>query len=170
MRGLQKAVVAGSDFLLDRVLRQQIAGKLLGGEAIERHVVVERLDDPIAIGIDGVFLVAVVADRVGKTDQVEPVHRHPFAVMRRGEEAIDERLDCVLGITGCGLDKCVYLFDRWRQACQIEIEAAAEGDRIGFGRGREAPLLQTCEDEAVDVVARPICLLDLRDHRTLWRH
>ena len=43
---------AGSDPLLQRGIRQQVARELLNRESVERHVVVEGLDHPIAIGPD----------------------------------------------------------------------------------------------------------------------
>ena len=39
---------AGRDFLIERRARQQIAGQLLDRELVERHVRVERADDPVA--------------------------------------------------------------------------------------------------------------------------
>ena len=67
MRRLQNAVVAGGHELPHRRVRQQIAGQLLDRELVERQIVVERLDDIIAVRRDAMLLVAVVADRVGET-------------------------------------------------------------------------------------------------------
>jgi hypothetical protein len=41
------AVKPGRDLLLDRRTRQHVAGNLLDCEPIERHVPVERVDDPV---------------------------------------------------------------------------------------------------------------------------
>ena len=44
------AIKAGSDQLIHGSIREQIARDLFKGEPIERHVAIERADDPIANG------------------------------------------------------------------------------------------------------------------------
>ncbi len=77
-------------------LRQQIAGKLLDGEFVERHVAIEGFDHPLAVapgpGTRAVFFIAVA---IGIAREVEPVARPLLAVMRRIEQAIDQALVCV---------------------------------------------------------------------------
>jgi hypothetical protein len=46
------AVEPGGDALIERGVREQITGELFDGELIERHILVEGLDDPIAPGPD----------------------------------------------------------------------------------------------------------------------
>ena len=53
---------------------------------------VEAPDHPVAIEPDVAGVVAVVADRVGVADHVEPADRHALAVVRAGEQAVDESL------------------------------------------------------------------------------
>ncbi len=67
------------NLLLDPRIRDQIAGDLRPREVVERHVFVQRVDDPIAIGRHIVVLVSVVANRVGIAHEVQPVRRHPLA-------------------------------------------------------------------------------------------
>ena len=45
------AVEAGGGLLGERGLGQQVAGELLDGELVERHVAVEGVDDPVAIAV-----------------------------------------------------------------------------------------------------------------------
>ena len=52
------------------------------GELVERHVVVERADDPVAVAPDGAVGVVGVALRVGVAGQVEPRLRPALAVGR----------------------------------------------------------------------------------------
>ena len=66
---------------------------LVEGEAWEGFVVVERLDDVIAVRPDVVWVVAVVADGVGETDLVEPTDRHALAVVGGFEELSDQRVE-----------------------------------------------------------------------------
>ena len=80
MRGLQQAVVTGGHELPHRRIGQKIAGKLLDRELIERKIIVERLDDVIAVGCDAMVLIAVVADGRREPHEVEPPGGHALAV------------------------------------------------------------------------------------------
>ena len=86
-----EAIEAGGDDRLGRDVRQLVAGKLLADELVVRLVVVERADDVVAVP-PGVWLrpVALEAVGLGVADQVEPVPRPALAVVRRGEQAIDD--------------------------------------------------------------------------------
>ena len=53
---------------------------------------VERVDDPVAPRPHVALGVGLVAVGVGVAGRVEPVERHPLAVARRGEQAIDDLL------------------------------------------------------------------------------
>ena len=44
------AVEAGCDLLRYRGIRKQVATDLFDGELVERHVLVERVDDPVSVG------------------------------------------------------------------------------------------------------------------------
>ena len=119
-----QTVEAGSDQLLGGRVGQQVAGELLDGELVERLVVVERVDDVIAVGEDTLALIAVVADRVGEPGQVEPGNGHPLAVVGRLEQAVDQALVGVrVGVVLEGAD----LFGRRRQADQVEREPTDQG-------------------------------------------
>ena len=83
-------VERGRDPLLARRVGQQIAGELPGEELVVGQVVVERADDPVAIRRHVALDVGLVAVRVGVAREVEPVHRHPLAVGRRGQVAVDD--------------------------------------------------------------------------------
>ena len=85
------ALEAGRDQLILCRLRQQIAGELFDGELVERQVAIVRSNDPIAVGPNRPCAVDAVAVRVGVAGQIEPVAGLPFAVVRRREEAIDDR-------------------------------------------------------------------------------
>ena len=73
-----------------RGARQEVAGDLVDHEAVERLVAVEGGDDPVAPGPHGPGEVVLKAVGVGVAGAVEPVHRHPLAVVRRGEQAVDQ--------------------------------------------------------------------------------
>ena len=127
---LVEAVVGGGDLLWQGGIGQQVAGDLLDGELIEGLVGVEGVDDIVAIGRGGAFLVAVVADGVGIAHRIEPGHRHAFAEMGGGEQFVDDLTDSGLRVFRVGLLKCGHLRGRGRQAGDVEMETAQQGGGI----------------------------------------
>ncbi len=95
---------------------QQVAGDLFDQEAVERLVAVESGDDPVAPGPHGPGEVVLVAVGVGEPSAVEPVHRHPLAVERRREQAIDGCIES----RRAGGEKRVDLRRQRRHSRQVE--------------------------------------------------
>ena len=135
---------------------QEIAGKLLADEAVERHVGIQRLDDVVAVA-PGVLEKqrAPAAARLGEARNIEPVPAPLFAKLRGGEQRIDERGDCGMRIPACGIGERIELLRRGRQAGERVVDAAAESGGRGVGCGLRAGGFDPREDEAVDVSARP---------------
>ena len=75
--------------LIARGVREQVAGELLDREGVEGLVVVESLDDPVAVGPHRALRVALEAVGVGVAGEVEPLSRHMFAVIGRGQQAVE---------------------------------------------------------------------------------
>ena len=96
-----QAIEAGGDDGIGRGMLEFVAGDLLADELVEGFVGVEGLDDVIAVA-PGVGLDAVALEGVGfcESDDVEPVAAPFFAVLRRGEEAVDDAFEGVGGIVG----------------------------------------------------------------------
>ena len=102
---------------------EQVAGDLLEDEPVVGHVAVQGPDQPVAIaepvgvkpGLERVGLVLAVACHV------EPVAPPPFAVVRRGQQPVDERCECVRAIV---LDESLDLLRGRRQPDQVEKRAA----------------------------------------------
>ena len=96
--------------LVARWLRQQVAGQLLDGELVVRHILIECLDHPVAIFPDDAQRVRAVAGRVRITGEIKPNPRPAFAVGRPGHEVVHQQLVGVgalivherLHIAGCG--------------------------------------------------------------------
>jgi hypothetical protein len=84
------AMEAGGDPLPDRRFRQHVAGQLLDGELIERHIRIDGLNDPIAIGPHRAGSVFLVAVGVGISCQVQPAACPAFAVQRRSQQSIHQ--------------------------------------------------------------------------------
>ena len=128
------AVEASRDALLFGCARKQVACELLDGELIERHVRIQRADDPIAIRPKFAQVIALKTMRVRIARDIEPRSRPLLPILRRGEETIRERLDCGLRIAKCGLGKGVHLLGRRRQSDEIEIKPSRDYMRLGIGR------------------------------------
>ena len=130
-----------------------VAGELPADEPVVGHVVVERLDHEVAIA-PGVRAVVVVLEAVGLgvADQVEPVPRPALAVVRAGEQPVDQPL------VGVGAGR------RRRRPRPPRASAAGRSGRRSARRisvrrsaggvGAEALLLQLRQDEAIDRRAR----------------
>ncbi len=120
--------ISGGNLSVDLVGKQFVAGQLLRDEPVVRHVGIERTNDVIAElprqRADGI---GVVAGRLGKADEIEPQAAPRLAVVRIGQQPIDQPL---VGVDGRIADECVDLGRRRRQAQQVEFGPANQ-----FGTG-----------------------------------
>ena len=112
---------------------ERVAGELLEDEAIERLVFVERADDVVAIRprvpARGVGFEAV---RFREADDVEPMARPTFSLLRRGEQPFDQPPIGVIGRVRLVDERSDFLRNR-RQAHDIEIDATDQRPPIGRG-------------------------------------
>src|SRR5579884_4319655 len=152
----------GSDALFSRCIRQQIAGQLLDDELIERLVLVQGVDDPIAVFPDGARRIDAVAVGVGVARQVEPMAAPPFAVVWAGQQPLD---DALVGIGPFITQEIFYVLWRRRQTDEVEVNTAQQGDALGFRRGSEALFFQPREDESIHGIATPVAIFDMGQYR-----
>ena len=146
------AVEAGGDLLVERRVRQQVAGELLDRELVERHVAVEGVDHPVAPAPHRPVAVALVAVGVGVAGARRASGRHALAVARRGEQAIDHLL---VGVRRLVREEGIDLRGRRRQAGQVERDAADQRRPVGLGRRRQPFLFEAGQDEGVDADCGP---------------
>jgi hypothetical protein len=165
--GERVAVEGGGHLVVERGVRQQVAGQLTDCELVERHVGVEGPDHPVAPAPDRARRVVGIAGAVGIPGEVEPLPRHVLAVAVVREEPIDEPLDRVGRRVG---HERLDLVWRRRQAGEIEGEPAGERGPVGLRLRLEAFGFEPGEDEAIDVVFRPGRLLHRRHSRPLRGH
>jgi hypothetical protein len=156
---------ACGDALFQRRVRQQVARDLLNCELVERHIAVERLDDPVAVAPDGAAQVFLVAVGVGVAGEIQPHQRLPLAVVGRVEQFVHQSL---VGVGARVFQEGVHLFGRGRQSRQVQIQPSHQRLFRGFGRRRQPLLLQAVQDEGVDGVAHPRAVFDFGDGRSLW--
>ena len=137
---------------------EKIAGELFDDEFVEGFVFVEGSDDVIAVAPGGrmgdVFVHAV---GVGVAGDVEPVASPAFAVAGGFEEFVDEaRPGFIPGVGEEGVD----LLGGGREAVEIEVGAPDEGEFFGGLGGEVAALLDSGQDEVIEVFACPAGVFD----------
>ena len=161
---------AGGDPLLQRRLRQQVARKLFGDEAIVGLVVVESLDHPVAPAPHLAAGVVVEAVRVGVARDVHPVDGQALAEMRRRQQPVRRRLVSGLAPPRHVFEKIIHLLQSRRQARQVEARPAEPDLRCGLDRRLASLLLQPGQDEGVQRLAHPRGISYFRHRRILRRH
>ena len=156
-RGHVQPVVAGGDELPTRGAGHQVAGELLTRELVECQIVVEGVDDVLSVERLGLHIVGVVAHRVGIAHEVEPEHRHALAVMRTGQQTVDQLLDGTRRPIG---GKRLHPLPRWRKPGEVERQAADQRAAIGLPRRCVALVPHRRQHEPVDVVADKRAVVD----------
>ena len=164
---LRVAMEPGRDLLPDGRVGQQIAGELPDGKLIEGQVLIEGVDDPVAVFPDGPRRVEGITVRVGVTGRVQPPAGPTFAVMGRGEQPIHQPLE---GVRTSVVEKRVHLFRPGGKTDQIEAQPANQRDAVSFRRRRDSLLLQPGEDKSVDGTPHPLLVLHVRRRDALRRH
>ena len=150
--GLEQTVVARGDELTGGGFGEQVSSQLLAGKLVEGEVSVERVDHPVAVGRDAVVLVSVVADGVGKANQVEPVRGHSLSVVFGCKKTINESL---VGLRGRVGPEGIYGPGLGRQPGEVKIHTPNEGDGIGIRRRLLAAFLDVTQGKTVDPAGRP---------------
>ena len=137
---------------------KQVAGDLLGEEAVVGLVFVEGLDDIVAVA-PGVRVkdVRFFAARFGVTRDIKPVASPALAERGAGEHGIDRGGEGGGGRAGGGVGvKGGERVLRRREPREVKAGAAKQGVRVGASGGGEAAFSHLGEHEAVDRVVRPL--------------
>ena len=133
--------------LLHGRVRQEIAGELLDGEAVERLVVIERFHHPVAPQPRFAERVVVVTRAVRVPREVEPRHREPLTEMRRRQQTVH---DVFVGARRFVGEEGIHLGEGRRQAGERERDAAEEDLARGFGLEGELLFFQSRGEEGID--------------------
>ena len=142
-----------------------VAGNLFDEESIVRFVLIERLDDVVAVPprIRAMHVV-FESGRVGISRDVEPEAAVAFAVMRRRQQRIDETLPRV----GRAIrNERIDFSRRRRQPEQIEIGAAHQRVAIGARRRFQRAFLTRLFKKAIDWMGEALVVDDWK--RCLYR-
>jgi len=160
------AVEPGGDELLFGRFRQQVARQLLDGELIERHVAVEGLDHPVAIGPNLAVVVEVQTVGVAVAGGIEPEPGHVLTVAGRLEQPVHQPLVGARLFVG---QELADLAERGRQTGQVERDPADERAAVGLGRRGQAGLFEPRPHKEINRPDRPVGVLDLGQRRPLGR-
>ena len=114
------AMETSGNLLPDGRLRKQIAGELPDGKLVERQVLIERADYPVAVLPNRTRRVDGIAVRVRVTGRVQPPSAPAFAVMGRGQQLVHQPLVSVGPLV---LQKRRDFGDGWRKTDEIEGQA-----------------------------------------------
>ena len=132
------------------ILGEEVAGELADRKLVEGKVVVEGVDDPLAVGPDCAEVVVLKSMGVGVAGGIEPEAGAVFAVMGGSEVSVDESF-----VGNLAAFELFDLLDFWWQSGEVEGKAANEasggglllavGDdfvdfRAGIEDGFEAPM------------------------------
>ena len=112
---------------------QLVAGDLFADKAVVRPIAVKRAYDVVTIapGLRAVAIVFVAAG-IGVADQVQPVTGPALAVVRTGQQAIDQAIE---GVGRIVLEERFHFGRVRRQAGHVKIGAADERAAAGWRRG-----------------------------------
>src|SRR5258706_14931152 len=108
---------------------QQIAGYLLNRKLIEWLVPVKGIDDVIAVGKNVHILIAVIPNRIGKPNHIQPRHGDSFAKMSRGEQPI--HLLLISSWTPVR-NEAAHFLRRRRNANQIKAQSPEQRSLVCF--------------------------------------
>ena len=154
--GHRVAVEGRGHALVEGRAGKQVARELFDGELIIREVVVEGVDDPVAVAPDRAQGVGAVPGRVGVARQVEPDARPALAVGGVFQETIHGLFISIGRRIG---GEFVHFPRRRRQAAQVNADAAQEDELVSLGGGREPFFFEPGEYPVVDPVTRPWALV-----------
>ena len=149
--------------------KQLVSGQLLLEEAVVRQIAIERTDHIVAVLVrQRSSRVGVEARGLGEPHHVEPHPAPSLAVMRAGQQPLDQLLVSLGRFIGQKLSR---LFGSRRQPDQIELHATQQRQLVGRCREPRPVLQQRCDDERIDFVLRnrTACRRDDR-HRLDQRH
>ena len=148
-------------------VRQQVTRHLLRHEPVKRHVVVQRLDQPIAPHPHVTQAIVLVAVRVCITRGLHPAQCHVLAIARRRQQAVHRLLVCPRrGV----LQKSIQLRDRRRQPRQVKRHPPQERRLVRRRRRLQAFSLQPRQHKGINRIASPLAILHLWQRRLLRRH
>ena len=153
---------AGGHLLFQRGLRQHVAGQLPDEKLIERLIPVEGAHHPVAVGVNGAFVVEVQSVRVAVAHGIQPIARLMLTVMRAGQQCIHQPFVGARFFVG---QKLIQQSRFRRQPRQHQSRTACERWLVGCRRKVDPLGLQLPANQRVDGVTRPVGPMFLGRHK-----
>ena len=125
-----RAMKSRRDTLSHRGTFKQISGELFDGELIVRHIVVERMDHPIAIGPKIPCQILLVPFGIGVASQIEPQAAPMLAETWMDEQLLDHAFDRSIAIELVFSDKSLDPRSLRMQADEVEPKTPDQRVRI----------------------------------------
>ena len=151
----------GGNLLVPGGVGQEVAGHLLDGELVKRHVPVEGVDDPIAVRPNRARQIFFIAIGICVTRYIQPLAGPAFAIVRRSQQSIH---NLVVGIRAAVREIVVDLLQRGRKADKIKAQTPDKSGAIRFRRRPHMFVFQTRQHESINRITDPLFIL----HR--WQH
>ena len=132
---------------------------MFDGELIKSHIVVQRLDRPVAPIPHRPHGIALIAVRIRIARSFQPLPHHALAVARAREQFIHKRNDCGVLFRSIAISaraqKLIHFRGRRRQTGEVEIKSATKFIRRSLRRRRESFAELTREHKRINRVLRP---------------
>ena len=147
--GNQRFHLVGSQGLNGAVVHQLVARDLLQQEAVVGFVVVEGSDDviPVAIGMGPQIVGMDLSFGIGIAGGIQPVSAPTFPVVHGIQQPVDQPfVGLRVGVLMVGSD----FRGRRRQAHQVQVGPAYQGQAVGRGSEGEPAGLQLFQQEGID--------------------
>ena len=149
--------------LVQARLGQQVARHLLHRELVERLVLVEGPDHPVAVGIHLAVVVDVDPVRIAVARCVEPVPGAVLAPLLGLEQPVDELL---VGVFRRIVQEGIHDAGIGRQPRQVERGTARQRPPVRLGCRGQALGIEARENETIERVAGPLGVNHGRHPRT----
>ena len=154
-----------SSILSDTLYGQQVARNVLTNELIVRNVFIEGADHVVAIAPRLPFVVVVLMTiRFGIANEIEPVPRPAFSIVRRCQQPFDHLLK---GVGRFVVHKGLRLCRSWGQSDQVERHPSNQRSSVRRRSGLKSLLLEFCEQECIDRRLHPVLILHGGNRGTL---
>ena len=154
-----------------RILRRNlVACNLPAHKLIVRHIVVERLDDKIAVVIGMVPVGVLLKPKtVSITRNIKPMAPPTLTVMWRIQQLIHHTLKCRTRISISRSQEICNLLRSWRQADDVKVESTQQYTVLCRVVGLDPGSLKLRQDKVIDLIRHPLTVLHLWNGRHLQR-
>ena len=151
------AIETAGDFLSVGGIGKKVTCELPDGELVEWEVIIESLNDPVSPDPLPCIAILLKAITVGVASGIKPWKGHAFAVVRAGEESVNEFFP---GIGAGVIDEGFDFGGGGGESDEVDGKAFDECSAVSFGGGLEVIFFKFCEDEVINGILGPCGVFD----------